>query len=53
LLEDAFRELSETRASYDKTTHSVAITEWLIANQPAALDEIAEFLIPLLPPLEE
>ena len=48
LLEDAFRELSETRASYEKTTHSVAITEWLIANRPEALREIAEFLIQLL-----
>jgi hypothetical protein len=38
LLEDAFKELSETRASYEKTTHSVAITEWLIANRPAARD---------------
>jgi len=49
LLEDAFKELSETRASYEKTTHSVAITEWLIANRPAALRDIAEFLDQLLP----
>ena len=49
LLEDAFRELSEARVSYEKMTHSVAITEWLIANRPAALDEIARFLVLLLP----
>jgi energy-coupling factor transporter ATP-binding protein EcfA2 len=48
LLEDSFRELSGGRASYEKTTHSVAITEWLIENRPAALGEVAEFLAPLL-----
>jgi energy-coupling factor transporter ATP-binding protein EcfA2 len=48
LLEDTFQELSETRASYEKTTHSIAITEWLIANEPAAVREIAEFLMRLL-----
>jgi predicted ATPase len=49
LLEDAFTELSEARASYEKTTHSVAITEWLAANRPEALREVADFLVPLLP----
>jgi len=49
LLEDAFRQLSETRSSYEKTTHSVAITEWLIANQPDALQEITDFLTQILP----
>jgi hypothetical protein len=48
LLEDAFTELSETRASYEKTPHSAAITEWLIANRPAALREIADFLVQFL-----
>ena len=49
LLEHAFRELSEARASYEKTTHSVATTEWLIANRPESLREIADFLVGLLP----
>jgi hypothetical protein len=43
-LEDAFQELSETRVSYEKTTHSVAITEWLIANDPDALRDIVDLL---------
>src|SRR5258708_5191371 len=52
VLEDVFGELSETRVSYEKTTHSVAITEWLITNRPAALAEIADFLVQLLPPVD-
>ncbi|MFZ1005576.1 MAG: hypothetical protein WAN65_01985, partial [Candidatus Sulfotelmatobacter sp.] len=50
LLEDAFRELSETRVSFEKTTHSVAITERLIADRPDALREITDFLAQLLAP---
>jgi predicted ATPase len=49
LLTDAFRDLSETCVSYEKTTHSVAITEWLIENQPGELQEIAAFVDQLLP----
>jgi predicted ATPase len=49
LLTDAFQQLSETRVSYEKTTHSVAITEWLIENQPAELQEITAFVAQLLP----
>jgi hypothetical protein len=50
LLGDAFRELSGARVSYEKTTHSVAITRWLIEHKPDALREIAAFLVGLLPP---
>ena len=49
LLEAAFAELSENRVQYEKTTHSVAITEWLLANKPEALQEIVELLASLLP----
>jgi hypothetical protein len=49
LLADAFDELSETRVSYEKTTHSVALTEWLIENRPGELQEISSFLVQLLP----
>jgi ABC-type cobalamin/Fe3+-siderophores transport system ATPase subunit len=49
LLRDVFQDLSGTRVSYDKTTHSVAITEWLIANKPGEIGEIANFLVRLLP----
>lgn len=49
LLKDVFQELSGNRVSYEKTTHSVALTEWLIGNSPAELGEIADFLNQLLP----
>jgi predicted ATPase len=44
LLEDLFEELSETRVSFEKTSHSVVLTEWLIEHRPTALQEIADFL---------
>ena len=49
LLRDVFRELSETHVSFEKTTHSVAITRWLMEHKPDALHEIAAFLVGLLP----
>lgn len=49
LLSDAFNELSETRVSYEKTKHSVAITKWLLENKPEALKELADFVDKLLP----
>jgi predicted ATPase len=49
LLADAFDDLSETRVSYEKTTHSVALTEWLIENSPGELQEVSAFLVQLLP----
>ena len=44
LLKDLFNDLSETRVPYAKTTHSVALTKWLIENQPQELDEIVRRL---------
>ncbi len=49
LLAAAFDEFSETRVSYEKTTHSVAITEWMIENSSAELQELTAFLVQLLP----
>jgi hypothetical protein len=49
LLRDAFRELSAARVSYEKTTHSVAITRWLLEHRPGAVREVAHFLVGLLP----
>jgi hypothetical protein len=49
LLRDVFQELSGARVSYEKTTHSVAITEWLIEHRPRELGEIADFLVQVLP----
>lgn len=48
LLEELFKELSETRVSFEKTTHSVALTEWLIKHKPHTLQEIANLLVSLL-----
>lgn len=44
ILEDLFSDLSETRVQYEKTKHSVAITEWLIDNAPEQLEELAELI---------
>jgi hypothetical protein len=48
LLQDLFEELSETRVAFEKTTHSVALTECLIEHRPASLREIADFLVVIL-----
>lgn len=50
LLEDLFRDLSETRVPFEKTTHSLELTEWLAAHNPNALKEVAEFVASLLAP---
>jgi hypothetical protein len=43
-----FSELSETRVRYDEVAHGLALTEWLIANDSAALQEVTERLTELL-----
>lgn len=48
-LGDIFQEMSENRVVYEKTTHSVALTDWLIQNDPEVLREIADLLAALLP----
>jgi hypothetical protein len=50
VLRDIFRELSCTRVSFEKTTHSVAIVEWVIKNQPQHLEELQLLLVSLLQP---
>lgn len=45
-----FTELSETRVSFDKTTHSIKLTEWLLANEPGALRDISDILVQILGP---
>jgi hypothetical protein len=49
VLEDIFKEMSENRVEYRKTTHSVALTDWLIKYRPHALRGIADMVLPLLP----
>jgi hypothetical protein len=44
LLAEIFTELSESRVSYEKTKHSVALTKWLLANDAALLAEVADLL---------
>lgn len=44
LLEDLFVELSDAKEEYRKSTHSVAITEWLLQHDPDHLRELADFL---------
>jgi hypothetical protein len=49
VLGDIFKEISENRVVYEKTTHSIALTDWLIQNDPDTLREIANMLAALLP----
>jgi hypothetical protein len=44
LLSDLFATLSEQRVTYQKTTHSVALTRWLIEHKPEIFREIAVML---------
>jgi len=44
VLEELFRELSETRVEYEKVAHGIALTEWLIENAPGELDEVVQLL---------
>ena len=48
LLERLFTDLSEARVSFSKTTHSVELTRWIIANAPGELAELAQFLKEIL-----
>lgn len=44
VLEELFSDLSQTRVTYQKVPHGVALTEWLIRNAPRDLDEIVALL---------
>ena len=48
VLGDIFKEISENRVVYKKTSHSVALTDWLIQNNPEKLREVADMLAVLL-----
>lgn len=50
LLEDIFAELSENRVPYEKTTHSVELTKWIIEHKPEMLKEIIGLLSPIIFP---
>lgn len=48
LLEDLFAQLSKGLVPYDKTEHSVMLTEWVVKNAPEELREISQLLIRML-----
>jgi energy-coupling factor transporter ATP-binding protein EcfA2 len=45
VLHDVFATLSDQRVAFRKTEHSLALTEWVLTNDPAALVELVEFLL--------
>ncbi|WP_339028404.1 AAA family ATPase [Bradyrhizobium symbiodeficiens] len=49
LLTELFNELSGVNLEYSKTIHSVLLTEWLLENDPRALDELAAYIETLSP----
>jgi hypothetical protein len=49
VLKEVFAALSQTRVSYDKVKHSVALTKWIVDNAPSELDGIAALLNQILP----
>jgi hypothetical protein len=44
VLDRLFAELSEAHVAYDKVKHGVALTDWLITNDPGTLSELSDFL---------
>jgi hypothetical protein len=53
VLKDLFEELSEHRVSFEKTRHSLALTEWLLEHSPADLQDIAQLLASALDPTND
>ena len=53
LLDDLFQELSEATETFRKPLHSVQLTSWLLHNDPAALRELTEFVIGIVPNLAD
>jgi hypothetical protein len=53
-LSDLFGELSERRLNFDshKTSNSLALTEWLVANKPDVLQEITDYVEALVSKVE-
>ncbi len=48
VLEELFRDFSETRVTYQKVAHGVALSEWLIVNAPEEFKEIIGLLTKIL-----
>lgn len=44
LLEQLFSELTESKISFDKTTHSVELTRWLVEHKPDVFSDLKEIV---------
>jgi hypothetical protein len=53
LLTDLFDQLSGVNLAYQKTAHSVLLTEWILANHPNSLSELADYIEHLTPKVIE
>jgi len=53
LIDDLFQEFSEATETFRKPLHSVQLTTWLLHNDPAALRELMEFVIRIVPNLAD
>jgi predicted ATPase len=49
LLADLFQEISDGREIFRKPYHSVALTRWLLTNDPMSIQELIEFVSGLIP----
>jgi AAA domain, putative AbiEii toxin, Type IV TA system/AAA ATPase domain len=49
VMEALFTALSETRVTYGKVQHGLALTEWLVAHQPDRFSEVTELIARLMP----
>jgi hypothetical protein len=49
MLEDMFENLSDTRETFFKPRYSLALTRWLLDNDPNSLDELRNYVISILP----
>ncbi|MCA9639498.1 MAG: AAA family ATPase, partial [Myxococcales bacterium] len=48
LLKNMFTELSESQLAYDKVSHGQELTEWLLAEDPSHLQEVADLIVTAL-----
>jgi hypothetical protein len=49
LLRDLFSDVTDAKLEYRKTTHSVALTDWLLANAIERLEELVSYVETLVP----
>ncbi len=48
ILSELFLSLSETTVEYDKVRHGTLLTQWIIENDPDALEEVVALLVRIL-----